>query len=366
MKLVLVVSLGVALVASCPFGDEEIKAGKRLIKTSFEEPGQWMDEDEIWALIMKHQNFIDITDHNFPDIKEGDVNVQAIPTTLRFQSTVNGLLGRTNITRIQDFVGTFSSYFSRYYQSPNGTESQRWLLSQVQDSIANYVGNATVNEVVHPFGVQNSIIARITGSDPTLRGEIVIIGAHQDSVNTFGALLAAPGADDNASGSVVVLETLRVLVEGGYIPKRTIEFHWYAAEEVGLRGSAAIAQIYNTNRVNVVGMVNFDVPGYHIAGRDEIGIYTDHVNAEVTTLLRLLVDGYCTYTWINKTCGYGCSDHASWTNYGFPAGFPAETVFHPLMHRPGDNFESVGFTQVNEFVKLSLGFVVEMSEPGSL
>ncbi|OXA54365.1 Leucine aminopeptidase A [Folsomia candida] len=282
MKLVLVVSLGVALVASCPFGDEEIKAGKRLIKTSFEEP---------------------------------------------------------------DFVGTFSSYFSRYYQSPNGTESQRWLLSQVQDSIANYVGNATVNEVVHPFGVQNSIIARITGSDPTLRGEIVIIGAHQDSVNTFGALLAAPG---------------------GYIPKRTIEFHWYAAEEVGLRGSAAIAQIYNTNRVNVVGMVNFDVPGYHIAGRDEIGIYTDHVNAEVTTLLRLLVDGYCTYTWINKTCGYGCSDHASWTNYGFPAGFPAETVFHPLMHRPGDNFESVGFTQVNEFVKLSLGFVVEMSEPGSL
>ncbi|XP_021945455.1 leucine aminopeptidase 1 [Folsomia candida] len=366
MKFVLVVALGVALVASCPHGDEEAKAGKRLIKTTFEGPGQWMDEDEIWGLISKHQNFMDITDHNFPDIKEGDVNVQAIPTTLRFQSTVNGLLGRTSITRMQDFIRTFSSYHNRYYQAQTGIDSQRWLFAQVQESIANYAGSATVNEVTHTFGPQSSIVARLTGSDPTLRSEIVIIGAHQDSINIAGSSLGAPGADDNASGSVVVLETLRVLVESGYIPKRTIEFHWYAAEEVGLRGSAAIASSYSTNRVNVVGMVNFDVPGYYVSGRDEIGIYTDNVNAQVTAFLRLLVDGYCTYTWVNKTCGYGCSDHASWTSYGFPAGFPAEVVFHPRMHSVGDNFASVGFTQVNEYVKLSLGFVVEMSEPGTL
>lgn len=163
----------------------------------------------------------------------------------------------------------------------------------------------------------------------------------------------------------MVLETLRILVEGGYIPKRTIEFHWYAAEEVGLRGSAAIAQSYYNSNVDVVGMVNFDVPGYYVAGRDQIGIYTDNVNAAMCTFLRLLVDTYCTFTWVNRTCGYGCSDHASWHQYGFPAGFPAEVQLHPLMHTVNDVIASVGMVQVQEFVKLSLGFVVEMSEPSS-
>ncbi|OXA60778.1 Leucine aminopeptidase 1 [Folsomia candida] len=361
MKLLILFALSVALVSSSPFERNEFTSGKRLIKTSQEGAGQWMDEDEIWGLIAKHANFIDITDHNFPDVKEGDVNVKGI-----FPSVVNALLERTSIPRMLDFVQTFSNFFNRYHQSQTGIDSQKWLLSQVQQTAVDYVGEITVSEVAHSFSPQSSVIARIVGSDPTLRSEIVIIGAHLDSINMAGSTRTAPGADDNASGSVVVLETLRVLIEGGYIPKRTIEFHWYAAEEVGLRGSADIASTYNTNRVNVVGMVNFDIPGYYTQGRDEIAIYTDYVSAEVNTFLRLLIDNYCTFTWRNRVCGYGCSDHASWTNYGFPSSFPAELVDNPQMHRVGDTIDLVSWTQVNEFVKLSLGFAVELSEPGTL
>jgi len=323
-----------------------------------------MDEKQIWSLIEKFQNFVDVTDHSFPKVKEGDINIKAIPTTLRFQSTVNVLTTRTSIPRMQDFIRTFSSYENRHYLAQSGLDSQRWLHSQVRQVASGYIGNLIVIEFTHSWA-QSSIIARIVGSDASLRDEVVIIGAHQDSINTRGASLPAPGADDNASGSVVVLETLRVLVESGYVPKRTIEFHWYAAEEVGLRGSAAIAASYRSSNVNFVAMVNFDVPGYYVQGTNEIGIYTDNTNAALNTFLRLLTDAYLTFGWRNRTCGYGCSDHASWNSAGYPAGFPAEIVFHPQMHSIDDSFGSVGFTQVNEFVKLALGFMVEMSEPGN-
>lgn len=176
--------------------------------------------------------------------------------------------------------------------------------------------------------------------------------------------MSAPGADDNASGSVVVLETLRVLISNGFIPKRTLEFHWYAAEEVGLRGSGDIARSYSNTNVDVVAMVNFDVPGYY-SGSDNVGIYTDNTNAALNRFLRSLVDEYLVFGWTDRTCGYGCSDHASWTNYGFPAGMPAEVVLHPQMHTAQDNMANVGFPQVSEFVKLSIGFMVEMGEPSN-
>lgn len=42
--------------------------------------------------------------------------------------------------------------------------------------------------------------------------------------------MPAPGAEDDGSGTMAILETLRVLVAAGFRPKRTVEFHWYAAE----------------------------------------------------------------------------------------------------------------------------------------
>lgn len=127
----------------------------------------------------------------------------------------------------------------------------------------------------------------------------------KDSINILGGSFRAPGADDNASGSAVVLEALRTIVNSKFRPRRTVEFQWYAAEEVGLRGSADIAQRYKNNDVNVVGMVNFDVPGYQDPRYNEIGIYTDNSNPVLTQFLRILVDEYLEYGRRDETCGYG-------------------------------------------------------------
>ena len=83
--------------------------------------------------------------------------------------------------------------------------------------------------------VEENVIAEIPGTDPALRNEVVMLGAHLDSWH------AGTGATDNASGSSVVMEAARVLQayfdERGEGPRRTIRFALWTGEEQGLYGS---------------------------------------------------------------------------------------------------------------------------------
>jgi hypothetical protein len=76
-------------------------------------------------------------------------------------------------------------------------------------------------------------IAEIPGTDPLLRDEVVMLGAHLDSV------AAATGATDNAAGSAAMMEAVRILQAIGVRPRRTIRIALWGAEEQGLLGSRA-------------------------------------------------------------------------------------------------------------------------------
>ena len=76
-----------------------------------------------------------------------------------------------------------------------------------------------------------NVIAEIPGTDPQLKDEIVMIGAHLDSWQ------AGTGATDNASGSAVMMEAMRILKTLGVQPRRTIRIGLWSGEEQGLLGS---------------------------------------------------------------------------------------------------------------------------------
>ena len=76
-----------------------------------------------------------------------------------------------------------------------------------------------------------NVLAEIPGTDPALKDEVVMIGAHLDSWQ------AGTGATDNASGSAVMLEAMRIIKALGIQPKRTIRIGLWSAEEQGLLGS---------------------------------------------------------------------------------------------------------------------------------
>jgi leucyl aminopeptidase len=143
----------------------------------------------------------------------------------------------------------------------------------------------------------------------------VIVSAHYDS--TGGSSTArGPGADDNGSGVVVLLEALRVLANAGFKPKNTLEFHFYAGEEGGLLGSQAVFSSYKASGKKVLAVVNQDMAGYSPSGK--LSIYTDYVDSALTAYTRVVATAYTGAT-TSDTCGYGCSDHASARSNGFRA-----------------------------------------------
>jgi carboxypeptidase Q len=76
-----------------------------------------------------------------------------------------------------------------------------------------------------------NIFAEIPGSDPALRDEVVILGAHFDSHH------GGTGATDNAAGSAAMMEAMRILLAVDARPRRTIRLALWGAEEQGLLGS---------------------------------------------------------------------------------------------------------------------------------
>jgi Zn-dependent M28 family amino/carboxypeptidase len=76
-----------------------------------------------------------------------------------------------------------------------------------------------------------NVLAEIPGTDPKLKEEVVMLGAHLDSWH------AATGATDNAAGSAVMMEAVRILKAIGAKPRRTIRIALWSGEEQGLFGS---------------------------------------------------------------------------------------------------------------------------------
>lgn len=190
-----------------------------------------------------------------------------------------------------------SSFHNRYYKSNYGKQSATWLQQQVQAAI-NAAGasryGAKVTSFRHNFA-QHSIIATIPGRS----SEIVVVGAHQDSINQRNPTTGrAPGADDNGSGSVTILEALRGVLQDQNIVQgkaaNTIEFHWYAGEEAGLLGSQAIFANYKQTGKKVKGMLNQDMTGYTKGMIDKglkvsFGIITDNVSTSLTNFIRMVI-----------------------------------------------------------------------------
>ncbi len=87
-----------------------------------------------------------------------------------------------------------------------------------------------------PAAVPN-VLAWQAGSDPALRDEYLVIGAHLDHLGVSNGSVF-PGADDNGSGSTALLNIARAISLNPVKPKRSILFMWFAAEEMGLVGSA--------------------------------------------------------------------------------------------------------------------------------
>ena len=295
-------------------------------------------------------------------------NAQAVNYTIDNQTNVNSILGEAQEPSLRQTIIDLSAFPNRRYNQTSGIDSANFIKNKWTQMSAGR-SDISVQFFTHPTATspQPSIILTIQGT--TLPSEVVVIGAHQDSINSSGQTATAPGADDDASGVASLTEVIRVLVAKNFRPQRTVKFMAYAAEEVGLRGSNAIAADYLSTGVNVVGMMQLDMTNFKSGSSTlDFAVVTDLTNAAQNQFLRDLIAAYLpTMTVGNTTCGYACSDHASWNSRGFAASFPHESTLaqsNPSIHKATDTISQSGnnANHALKFTKLALIYVGELAK----
>jgi len=164
-----------------------------------------------------------------------------------------------------------------------------------------------------------NIIAELPGSDPALKDEVVMIGAHLDS------WASATGATDNADGAATVLEAMRILKTVGAKPRRTIRVALWGGEEEGLYGSRAWVAQHLAGDANKAARDKFDVyfnidPGY---GR-VYGFYTQGNDAAKAIFDQWLEPFKDAGAKRNLRAGIGNTDHLSFIAEGVPGFNPVQ------------------------------------------
>ncbi len=293
--------------------------------------------------------------------------------TIDNQATISPWLSQVQHTNIYNTINTLSTYQNRYYTSTTGRTSAEWIRNTWQGLAGSRTDVTSELSTCANCSTQPSVILTIQGVE--LPNEIVVLGAHLDSINGSGGgstTQIAPGADDDASGIATLSEVLRIAMANGWKPKRTVKFMGYAAEEVGLRGSNAIAQAHKAAAANVVAVLQMDMTNYRSGSAVDMRLVSDYSNADMKTFLTNLFDTYLAPLGMSRgsyTCGYGCSDHASWTSAGYPSAmfFEAGTAsggYNPNIHTANDTLANMGNSAVNsaKFAQLGLAFLGEAAK----
>lgn len=244
-------------------------------------------------------------------------------------------------------------------------------LEKLQDSIAmtgrpvsfiipDLTASVRIN-VVKDTVTSNNIIGYMEGSDPFLREEAVLFSAHYDHVGKDFAGNIYNGANDNASGSVGLLNIASAFASMEKRPGRSLIFFWTTGEEEGLHGSSYYAENPLWPLDKTVAAINFDMIGrskretdigasangrYDITGTDTIKVIS---GADCRRLVSLA--GECCNAsgihMINEGKGdhFSGSDHYPFFRKGIPVLF-FFTGLHTDYHKPTDDLEFIDFDKL--------------------
>ena len=210
-----------------------------------------------------------------------------------------------------------------------------------------------------------NVLGMIEGSDPQLKDEYFVVGAHFDHLGAWDGYVWN-GADDNGSGSIGVLNIAKAIAASPVKPKRTVIFALWTGEEKGLLGSRYYAQNPAFPIAKTVGYLNYDMISrpydaetlartmrqYGVTGAEEIvkkvrapwfvsvNLTEGTAFADIAREMNQYVGLDLAFRFNALGAGGGGSDHSSFAAVKVPyiyymAGMP------PDYHQPSDSVEKV-------------------------
>ncbi|MBS0154146.1 MAG: M28 family peptidase [Nitrospira sp.] len=181
---------------------------------------------------------------------------------------------------------------------------------------------------------EEGLLVNVLGMIPGTGPETVIIGAHRDHFGRPGGLLF-PGADDNASGTAVILELARVLTKMGVQPQRTILFASFSGEERDLLGSRLYTSRPPVPFSSTKAMINIDHAG---VGNGRLTVGVTGIEKEIA-----LAAGQSSGV-KEKLDLYGFfpgGDHVPFKEAGVPTITIVSGGIHPHFHQPTDTADTI-------------------------
>jgi hypothetical protein len=252
-------------------------------------------------------------------------------------------------------IQQLESFQTRYLSTPNLEAAGEYLYSafsalglQVERDPFSAGGYGT-----------NNIVATLPGkTDPAI---VLIVGAHYDS-NSDNPLVLAPGADDNASGTAVVLELARVL--RNYQFDFTVKFVAFSAEEQWCLGSDHYASSAKLREEKILGAVALDQIGYVDREPSDLALL---VNGASEWLANAFADAASRYAPLpTQRLALGSADHAPFWFHGYSAiGACAAKTVHPHYHKTTDTSSTLNTAFLGGVARATLATVATLAQPVS-
>jgi hypothetical protein len=216
------------------------------------------------------------------------------------------------------------------------------------------VEGGAAQKVAAAGGTGRNVVGLLPGSDPVLREQVIVVGAHYDHLGggSFGALdpdstgKVHNGADDNASGVAAVINLAQRMATDP--PARTIVFVAFSGEELGLLGSAYYVRQPAVPLGRTMAMINFDMVGR--LRNDKLIIYGTETATQFTPLLDSLNKSF-DFDLKMRGDGYGPSDQSAFYAVKKPV-LHIFTDLHEDYHRTTDDWQKInvaGLLKVTDF-----------------
>lgn len=213
----------------------------------------------------------------------------------------------------------------------------------------------------HEFSIDGkqgeNVVAVLPGTDPELKSQIVLLGAHYDHIGVVNAVQGdsiANGANDNASGVATAMEVARLIKESGS-NKRTVMIALFSAEEVGLIGSSRLASEMKSNGDNIHAMVNFEMTGVPMTS-DKRSYITGYDMSNMADLFNAHIKQDTITGYLPQAAQFNLFRRSD--NYPFYQAFsvPAQTIStfdftnYDYYHKPGDHAELMDMAHMTSLI----------------
>jgi hypothetical protein len=233
--------------------------------------------------------------------------------------------------------------------------------SQMSEGTVKLVGKMESKEV----GVPN-VVALLEGSDPTLKAEVVGIGAHLDHLGVVNGVTYW-GADDDGSGSAALLQVAEAFAKNPLKPRRSILFMAFCGEEMGLIGSGYYSDNPLIPNEQMIAELQMDMVGRNSDGvqngdQSRVDKASENVDTirlvgskRISTELDALIMAQNKH--VNFRFRYDAedvytrSDHYNFARKGIPIAFLFDG-FHPDYHQPTDTVDKINWDKLTNSAKL--------------